>query len=240
MEKKKSKKLLAILAMGLMLALIAGMGAITYSKYVTSTTAPSQSATAAKWGFVVTADASNLFGTQYKQTDATNHIATKVAEGGVAVVASTTSNVVAPGTSGSMTFSINGSAEVYAKLTVVSTSTSEIALGDYKPVVWTLNDGTSDVKTGTLAEVVTYLNATSANINANTAYNKNYTLTWKWAFDGNNMNDTIIGYKAQGKSYDDIKDIDGVSAVVANADAYNAISTTMDFALTISVEQIQA
>ena len=62
MNKTKNKKLFMVVAIVLMLGLVAGMGAMTYSRYATKYDAPPQSATAAKWGFVVTANAENLFG----------------------------------------------------------------------------------------------------------------------------------------------------------------------------------
>lgn len=246
---RKTKKLLSIVAMVLMVGLIAGMGAMTYAKYVTTGSVPTQSATAAKWGFVITADTSNLFGTDYDQTDATNKIATKVTTDGVAVNASGDTNVVAPGTTGSMTITVSGSAEVLAKLTVtVDTGTADIALGDYKPVKWSIT-GTSEDNTvtdGTLEAVLNALktDADTTSIAAGETVSKSYTISWKWAFDGDNAKDTVIGYKAMGKTYDDIKSLtvgDGtvVSTIVANADAYNAITTTVSFGLSVAVEQIQ-
>ena len=59
------KKSLVIIAMVLMVALVVGMGAMTYSRYVSTTDVPAQNATAAKWGFVVTANTSGLFGDAY-------------------------------------------------------------------------------------------------------------------------------------------------------------------------------
>lgn len=251
---RKTKKLLAIVAMVLMVGLIAGMGAMTYAKYVTSASVPTQSATAAKWGFVITADADNLFGTDYDQTDATNKIATKVTTNGVAVNASGDTNVVAPGTTGSMTISVSGSAEVLAKLTVTVGSTTDIALGDYKPVKWSITGTAAEntVTDGTLSEVLSALTkdvtgntdtTTTATISAGTSIDKSYTISWKWAFDGDNAKDTVIGYKAMDKSYSDIKTLtvgdSTVADVVATETAYNAITTTVSFSLSISVEQIQ-
>ena len=51
MKSRKNKKMLVAVAMILMIALVAGMGAMTYSKYITSGTTGEQTATAAKWGF---------------------------------------------------------------------------------------------------------------------------------------------------------------------------------------------
>ncbi len=246
-KSRKSKKLLVIVAMVLMIGLVAGMGAMTYSRYVTSGTSGAQSATAAKWGFVVSVDASNLFGSDYKK-DGTNATAKVDGTGAVVVNGASDAIVVAPGTTGSMTISISGSAEVLAKLSITATgTTSEIHLGDYYPVKWTLNDGVTDiVSNGKLSEVVTELEGTSATFTAGTAYDKTYTLSWKWDLhvdEATDAKDTLIGYKAAGKTYVDVASTyvgsTLLSSVVATETAYDAIVDTTSFNLTISVEQIQ-
>lgn len=254
MKNKKSKKPLIVVAMILMIGLVAGMGAMTYSKYITSGSTGDQTATAAKWGFVVTVNATDLFATDYSVKDS-DTLATKVTETGVAVHASTETahNIVAPGTTGSMTISISGSAEVLAKLSITTTgNTSEINLGDYYPVVWTLKEGSSTKATGKLSEVLKSLTDTSATFDAGTSYDATYTLSWEWALETgetddlkatNNAKDTLIGYKAEGKTYADIKDTyvgsKLLSSIVENESDYEAIVTEMSFNLQISVEQIQ-
>ena len=57
-----TKKHLTIVAVVLMVALVVGMGAMTYARYISSYDSGEQIATAAKWGFVVNADTTNLFG----------------------------------------------------------------------------------------------------------------------------------------------------------------------------------
>lgn len=241
MEKRKqlkNKKLMAVVAIALMVALVAGMGAMTYAKYVSSAEVPAQSATAAKWGFVVNANADKLFGKNYEY-NATNSIATVVTTDGVAVKAAGDSNVVAPGTSGSMTVTVSGTAEVMAKLSFNVTFDQKIALGTYEPVKWTLKEGTEVVGTENMSSetLVSTLNALTAKINAGEGHDVTYTISWKWDFEseGNNVKDTAIGYKAMGKDYDAIKTyISGVSG-----DDYNAITTELSFDLKVTVEQIQ-
>ena len=70
----KNKKFLVIIATVLMACLVVGMGAMTYSRYISTTELPAQSATAAKWGYVITADASNLFGSDYKVAEGTTQL----------------------------------------------------------------------------------------------------------------------------------------------------------------------
>lgn len=240
----------------LMIGLVAGMGAMTYSKYITSGSTGNQTATAAKWGFVVTVNAEDLFATDYTlKTDAT--LATKADATGVAVHASSTAaNVVAPGTTGSMTITISGSAEVLARLSIKTTGTmSEIEVGGYYPVVWTLTEKntTGTIVSGKLSAVLSSLTGTSTTFTPDgTSYEKTYTLKWEWPLESgdtdddkatNNAKDTLIGYKAQGKTYDEIKNTyvgsKLLGGIVMSADDYNKIVTEMSFDLEISVEQIQ-
>lgn len=237
-RQNNSKKFMAIIAIVVMMGLIIGMGAITYSKYVTSHDAGTQTATAAKWGYVITADTKNLFGEKY-QKDSTSTIA-KVNDSGVSVAAS--NSVVAPGTTGSMTITIKGSAEVMAKLKFEGSATSEIALGDYKPVKWTLNDGSTDlVSKGTLKAVLTKLESLNKTIAANGSdLSYTYTITWEWSFNGDDTNDTIIGYKVNGKTYEEVKAIydNALDNIVADKTAYDNIVTKIEFNLSVSIEQV--
>lgn len=247
MEKsRKNRKVMAIVAMVLMVCLILAMGAVTFAKYITSGTTGDQTATAAKWGFVVTVNADNLFATDYSVADS-GTLATKATGEGVAINAD--SIVVAPGSTGSMTITISGSADTLAKLTIADEGTpSEIHFGDYYPVKWTLKDGDTTVGTANsqLAEVIASLE-TSQYFDAGTDYAKSYTLTWEWAFEGAeenaNVKDTIIGYKAMGKAFNDIKDVfvgsTQISAVCANQEAFEGIVSTLSFKLNVSIEQAQ-
>lgn len=251
MKNKKSKKPLIVVAMILMIGLVAGMGAMTYSRYITSGTTGTQTATAAKWGFVVTVNATDLFATDYSVAEGAT-LATKVAGDGVAVNASSAANVVAPGTTGSMTISISGSAEVLAKLSITTIGdVSQIHLGDYYPVVWKLTDGGELIVSGELSYVLDTLLGTSTTFSAGDSYDKYYTLSWEWPLETgatddekatNNAKDTLIGYKAQNKGYADIKDTyvgsKLLSEVVTSVN-YGEIATVMSFNLQISVEQIQ-
>lgn len=251
MKNKKSKKPLIVVAMILMIGLVAGMGAMTYSRYITSGTTGTQTATAAKWGFVVTVNATDLFATDYSVAEGAT-LATKVAENGVAVKTKSTANIVAPGTTGSMTISISGSAEVLAKLSITTIGeVNEIFLGDYYPVVWKLTDGGTFNVSGKLSDVLASLTGTSTTFSAGESYNINYTLSWEWPLETgatddekatNNAKDTLIGYKAEEKGYADIKDTyvgSKLLSEVVTSENYGAIVTEMSFNLQISVEQIQ-
>lgn len=225
-NKRNAKKGIVALAMFLMIALVFGMGAMTYSKYITSVTAPAQSATAAKWGFVVTADASNMFGADY--TKGAGDYSTVVTPTGVAVHAD--ANVVAPGCTGSMTVVVNGSAEVLAKFTLSATDLADVSVDvsgvAYNPIKWTLSkNGASVVADTTLADLATKFAANSTNYTPGTVVNDTYTISWAWAFSGNDAADTAIGLAAAGKTYDTV--------------TYTNVNTTVSLTVAATLEQVQ-
>ena len=147
MKENKSKKRIAIIATIFALLLTVGaIAGISLAKYVSSGDVTSKSATVAKWGYTITADANGLlFGTSYGSVN--DGFATKVSDGGVVVSSASGTNVVAPGTKGEATvLTINGSAEVDALLSItVSENFKTIHLTDnhdidYYPVKWKVND----------------------------------------------------------------------------------------------------
>lgn len=241
----KNKKILTMISTGLMASLVVGMGAMTYSKYITSTTVPTQQATAAKWGFVVTADASGLFANAYDNaTPESTKVASKVvaSDNEVSVKADSDGLIVAPGTTGSMSIAISGQAEVMAALNVTANATTEefgIAALDYHPIVWTVTGGSlATTTTGSLSTVLAALAGTSTTIYPGDNQGATYTISWSWAFDStvNNVYDTAIGYKSAGKAYDEISQY--ISGAVSKAQ-YESIVSEIEFDLSISIEQIQ-
>ena len=256
MKKQKQKKILVVAAIALMIALVSGMGAMTYARYISSAKVDPQQATAAQWGFVVTADTSKLFSTDYTLNGT---YATPVAvDAGVAVNASTSADVVAPGTSGSMTISVSGVSEVLAKLTLkVDDGSKDIKLDSYKPVKWTLNKKVGDSAAANVdgainvdfATLTTKLAAESAVIPAGTEKVVTYTISWVWEFDvdsATNIKDTIIGFKSAGVAYTALTttyDMNGAAYSThiseANYNSADYISTTLSFSMSVTVEQIQ-
>lgn len=223
-DTKTRKKSVILAAIVLLLIAVLALGATTYAKYVTSQTVPTKQATVAKWGFTVTANADDLFSDAYNKggkVDATVE--------GAAVDVKASGLTVAPGTSGSMTFSVIGSAEVLAKLTVTASGT-DVSLTKtedssvYNPVKWTLKQGdTAFVTDGTLVAVVEELNGITATYQPGAeALSDEYEISWAWAFDGNDEYDTILGQFANGTT------VNGYTAV-----------TGLSFSLTVSIEQIQ-
>lgn len=254
-QKKDNRKSIFVIGLLLLLVAVIGFGGYTLSKYVTEKN-KGGTASVAKWGFTVTSDTNNLFGANYEfKTGATNSTVTATNDAAkLTVKASDTENRVAPGTTGSMTFEINGTAEVKAKVAINMTVNKEVVLkytvGDatavkeYKPVKWTLKkDGNVVVSGGkslenvTLAEIATELNGYGATVNASGTYAHagSYTIEWAWDFDANGAGtndalDTLLGWKASNK-------------VVPEGYGYAIVdegtNTTIDFALNILITQEQ-
>lgn len=256
-KKKVNKKPMLIAGIAMLLALVGCVGGLTYSKYVSSKSIPSTQATVAKWGYVITANSTNLFGTKYVKGDADN-TAKVASEGTGVIVSASTNNVIAPGATGSLTLSVKGTAEVAAKLNIALTVTSDITLKDgteesakvYSPVKWTLkNNGTPEVTDGTLTDVITKLNKTNEAINAGTKLDYDYELTYLWPFDGSKQNTDLKANAsdATGITYDTADTILGLKAAgttltgtdYAYAQDWDA-STTLSLSLTASVEQVIA
>ena len=254
-KSQKRQKRLVLVAMVLMIGLVAGMGAMTYSKYITQYNAPAQNATAAKWGFTVTANVDNLFGTDYK-FDANNLAKVVADDGGVAVNAKTSAgDIVAPGTTGSMNFSISGKAEVLAKVVYTFALTNNISVGEYKPVKWTLLKGgvaVAGCENVELGTINTYLNEHAEYILPGGTLTSTYTLQWTWVLETganddekatNNVRDTAIGLKAAEETYINVQNLSvgtkKISDVVADQTAWDAISISLGLTASISIEQVQ-
>ena len=199
MEEKKqrrNKRILIISAMLVLLIALLCFGGTTFAKYITSKDAPVQQATVAKWGFAVTVDTDKMFSDKY--------------------------NVGAPGTKGSMTISINGVAEVDAKIVIAeklkantttdekNTPAKDITIkttGDsvktYNPIKWKVSvsgtidgaDATIGTTTGSdLQACLTDLATDKAISAGKNVANLVYKLEWEWAFDKqDDALDTVLG-----------------------------------------------
>ena len=219
-ERKNNRKTAVIIALLLALVALLCCGGYTLSKYVTGSS-KTGTAQVAKWGYIIEVDGSNLFGKNYK-FDGVASKATAETDG-LTVKASGDYNVIAPGTTGSMTFKIKGQAEVKALiamginpekdiiLKVQKTGGKEIV---YSPVKWTLKK--NGVVTG---EENTTLEAVAATFHddpvvglkkaGDVLAETTYELIWAWAFEGTetftgitvNELDTIFGRCANDESY---------------------------------------
>lgn len=241
-RKKNNLRSMIIVALLLLLVAVIGFGGYTLSKYVSNKTEGGK-AQVAKWGYTVEADATKLFGKNYT-FDTTSSVVTD-GTADLTVSSSSTANLVAPGTSGSMTFSVKGTAEVLAKVDIEFTVVKDIVLnykkggtaGTYKPVKWTLKKGaTTLVPGGTLADVATELNKAEYDhtYEPNSAeINDVYTLSWAWDFGTadvteNDHLDTLLGMLAKENT------------VTANGEykVEAGTSTDIEFTLKISVTQL--
>lgn len=249
-QKKDNRKSIFVIGLLLLLVAVIGFGGYTLSKYVTKKNA-SGKASVAKWGFTVSADATNLLGQEYKY-DGTN--STVNAGGSTVTVKANTStgNIVAPGTTGSMTFAIGGTAEVKAAIAVNMNVTSDVVLKykttaapeaapvEYYPVKWTLKktvgeNTTTVVENRTLAQLKDDLATLNATVGAGEAYANaaTYTIEWAWDFDANGVGtndalDTFLGKIAN--------DADATDDTYTKQDG---TSTTFEFTLDISVTQVK-
>lgn len=232
-QKKDNRKSIFVIALLLLLVAVIGFGGYTLSKYVTKKS-ESGSASVAKWGYTITADASGLFGKDYKFA-ATNSTVTNDTTG-LTVSANNTdrTNRVAPGTTGSMTFTVKGTAEVLAQLSISMTDVQDVKLvykkgtdgaeTEYAPVKWTLkkNDNVVSVKLNESDLAETALSgvslaaiqkglATVSTITPNaTEINDTYTISWVWEFENKTEG-------ATSEQKEETDSLDTLLGMVANA-----------------------
>lgn len=240
--RNNKRKPLLVVALVLMVALVLGMGAMTYSRYIsTDSMDPDKTtATVAKWGYVVTINADNMFGEEYNN----NIVATTNENNDVRAVVEYDGNnklIVAPGTGGSMTITVNGEADVLAQLSIdVANDYKDISLKEdeqpYNPIKWTLKKQigngaeTEVVKDKTLAELVTELGKCTQVIKAGeTINNITYTISWVWDIDGNDDADTVLGLAAN----------EAKSEYTHNEKTYTEINTQLKLDLSVTIQQIQ-
>lgn len=246
-QKKDNRKSIFVIGLLLLLVAVIGFGGYTLSKYVTKKHADGK-ASVAKWGFNVSADATYLLGKEYKYNGANS---TVNGDQGITVKAKTSEgNIVAPGTTGSMTFTIDGTAEVKAKIEVKMNVTSDVVLKykttaepeetpvEYYPVKWALKKTVGAATTTvagnlTLAQLRDKLAELNATVEAGADYANaaTYTIEWAWAFEVDettNELDTFLGKIANKADATDDK--------YTNQDG---TSTTFEFTLDISVTQVK-
>lgn len=244
-QKKDNRKSIFVIALLLLLVAVIGFGGYTLSKYVTKKS-ETGSASVAKWGYTITADASGLFGKDYKFA-ATNSTVTNDTTG-LTVSANNTdrTNRVAPGTTGSMTFSVNGTAEVLAQLSISMTDVKDVKLvykkgtagaeTEYAPVKWTLTKNTEVVKvklnesdlaetklSGVSLAAIQKGLATVSTITPNaTEINDTYTISWVWEFE-NKAADATSEQKEETDS------LDTLLGMVANAGTHTVAVKNGDY-----------
>lgn len=223
-ERKNNKKTTVIIALLLALIAILSFGGYTLSKYVTSGGSTGK-AQVAKWGYTLEIDGSKLFGKNYKFDDKASKVTKDTT--GLTVKASGDYNVIAPGTTGSMTFTIGGQAEVKALIAMGINPIKDVTLemqkaggGEivYNPVKWTLKKNTHVIpgmQNTTLHAVagafhdMIHNSASSVKNPGDKLETTTYELVWEWAYEGdpefpnitNDELDTILGRCANDTSY---------------------------------------
>lgn len=213
-ENKKNKKVVVVAAMALLLALVGISGGETYAKYASSKDLSSATATVAKWGYVLSVNSTKLFGESYSNKDSNNLCTPLDSDSGVNVNASMPDeNIVAPGTTGNFTISVNGAAEVLSKITTtIASGTKSIILENdgtsdvnYEPIRWTITGDYkingddksasvvgSDLTMEKMLEKLDSLDVSVVNPNEQVIINLN--ISWTWKFESGNDNyDTMLG-----------------------------------------------
>ncbi len=251
-ERNSNKKTVVIVALLLALIALLCFGGYTFSKYVTSGNGAGE-AQVAKWGYTVSVNSSEIFGEKYENSAKADYSKITTADNGLTVKAdSANRNLVAPGTTGSMTFTVGGTAEVKAKVVIDFDYTNDVVLNvskevkngeqtetktaKYNPVKWTLKKGDATVVDGkTLADVKQALATDTMNTTYEagvTITETTYTLSWAWAFEGTETFDgftcdeldTLLGQKANGTT------VEGYD--------FGDVVTSIKFTLNVRVEQV--
>lgn len=232
---KKQKRTATIASMAALLAVVLGMGGQTFAKYISTKEVESDTAVVAKWGYVITATSDN------DDVNTSGVELFKTTYGDNAVVSATSSQIIAPGTSGTVTFKITGTAEVKSEISFTADTTTfsnpgwEYNTEKYYPVVWKVNGDVVefaelDSKFESLTEVV------AANTNYAVDAPKTFTLSWSWPIDVDDTKDTIMGRLATAAAADDgfasgdDVSLDGKTYKFTNEISFNA---------TLNIEQVQ-
>ena len=226
-ERKNNRKKAVIVALLLALIALLCFGGYTFAKYVTSDRGTG-TAQVAKWGYTMDIDGSKLFGKNYKFDGVASTVTAQT--DGVTVKASGNYNVIAPGTTGSMTFTIEGQAEVNVLIAMGIHPEKDVTLklqkpdGEkmkeivYNPVKWTLKKNGDEIpgmqKTtlhavaGAFHDMI-HNSASSVKNPGDVLATTTYELVWEWAFEGTGTFegvtadelDTILGRRAKDESY---------------------------------------
>lgn len=242
MKKNTMMRVASALLVAVLLSTCAISG--TFAKYVT-TASGSDTARVAKWGVEISGMTDGLFAKTYAkdtETDITNTVdATEevVAPGTKNDSGVTFSLTGTPEVAVKIDIAVKGSttdtitdvvlpAGEYTDWTEAPYTGTFTLADPYNPVVFTLKDGTTTLATGTLAQIESFLEGKSKEYAPGTDLSKilggtsgTYTLTWAWAFNGNDEADTLLGNLAAG-----------------NQTAIEGASTTIDFAIVITATQI--
>ena len=251
MKNKKGKKLVVLGAMAALLTLIGVSGSQTYAKYIEEAKVTTQKATVARWGFVQSVTVDYFFGKQYGSVvsdELTKVVASYNTDQSSTLSANartSSGNIVQPGGSGSLTYTITGYAEVAAEFTFSANATELVELMEgstriYEPLKWkfsinsdSLGEPEYKCDWSSWNDFYNYLtdDAVVVEYSAGSLANATVIIEWKWDFsNGNDVYDTILGQLAAGA--------DTLNPGTSLA-AYSNSSTTVDVQFGMTATQIQ-
>ena len=188
---KKTKFLILIGILELLIVIIVITFEGTYAKYITSGKG-SDSARVARWNINTTNNIKDLFASSY----------TNVIDG------TEEQGVIAPGTSGTYFFTISGDVETSYTLSIVASGTDDVngAIKEYNPIKYSFtkpNTGDDKDKRPTitidgmtfeeLKKAINDIDDGSQIHKAGVLSGDIYTVGWKWEADGDNEKDTLLG-----------------------------------------------
>ena len=218
MKKNVMMRIASFLMVAVLLSTCAISG--TFAKYV-STDYTQDDARVAKWGVKITGvkgAANSMFSDSYKDTPQT-YTASESGDTITVQAGTAGTNIVAPGTNSTLSaFDISGTPEVDVAVTYTADLTlTNWTIGgvDYCPIVFTVN--TTEIKIdGSTIKTVAELEAAveKAITDVTNTYDTNtnleaveddLTVTWSWAFTGDDAKDTALGNQAA----------DGTAAAIA-------------------------
>ncbi len=199
-KRKNNLSTLARILFALVMVLGIAVGNV-YAKYITQEESDPEDARVAAWGIEITVTDSNLFGIRYAYDAVSDNsvIAIPDDDKPIVIVANDSSSyLVAPGATGSMTFTITGNAEVASKLSFDVSSAKDILLSgtltdassnvtpvSYAPLLWSItkNDGETETKLveKSLEDCLDVLG--EDNFAPKEAINYTYTISWRWPFE---------------------------------------------------------
>lgn len=202
--KNKMMRAASVLMVAVLLSTCAISG--TFAKYVTSATS-GDTARVAKWGITMSNNGADTFIDNYD----------------AGLYATPDKNIVAPGTSGSTTYEVDGAPETDYEITFVGTFVEEVFLkagtyeyttpydttmkttiaNHYYPIKYTvavsaangdITGGDASATYDTLASALTAISAMKIGYEANETCDLVLTLSWAWAYEGqNDQADTVLG-----------------------------------------------
>ena len=255
MKKNKMMRLASFLLVAVLLtsSIISG----TFAKYVTEGEM-TDSARVAKFGVEISA-AGNLFADAYVDYSSGDMPGASNAT----VISASGDDVVAPGTQNdaALSFGITGTPEVRVQITItpelvknvylVSGRYSDVTTADaedkfdldedYYPIEWSIKqNGVLLFEYGSFDNIISYFNSLNNSLTfapntdlSNVTELSGYTLCWKWAFDGNDKADTVLGDLAAGNP-----DVLFGKANPRNPKSGTHYSTEIEVKFTITVTQV--